>query len=346
MIKIVFCGGGSAGHVIPNIAVIEQLSKDFTAYYLGTNAIEKNVCRKNDITFYEFNGVKLVRGKVFCNLAIPLKLFKSVMQCKKILKKLNPALLFCKGGYVSLPPALAASSLNIPIIIHESDITMGLANKIISKKAALILSSFPQTVEKIKNGICVGSPIRKDIFNKDITTARKSLKLDYRPTILVFGGGSGSKIINDNLRKVILQLCKKYNVLHICGKGNKINSKIYGYRQFEFFDDMGTLYACSDYAVARCGSNSAFELISLKIPTLFIPLDNGTSRGDQVQNAKFFQSKNLCKILLEKDLTPQQLLLSIEDLIHDENIKTALRNDDTQCGTDNVIKEIRTLIKN
>lgn len=346
MIKIAFCGGGSAGHVIPNIAIIEELPKDFAAYYLGTNAIEKSICQKQDVPFYEFSGVKLVRGKVLCNLAIPFKLLKSVAQCKKILKEVNPSLLFCKGGYASLPPALAANSLKIPIILHESDITMGLANRIIAKKAELVLSSFPQTVEKIQNGVCVGSPIRKNIFNKDSALARKKLGLDYRPTILVFGGGSGSKIINDCLRKVILKLCKKYNVLHVCGKGNKINSKIYGYYQFEFFDNMGELYACSDYAVARCGSNSAFELISQKIPTLFIPLDNGASRGDQVQNAKYFQSKGLCKILLEKELTPQMLFTSIEHLICDEDIKTALCNNNTQYGTDNAIKEICNFIKN
>lgn len=346
MKKIVFCGGGSAGHVIPNIAVIEALPPQFKPYYIGTCGIEKQLCSQNHIPFYDFCGVKLVRGKIFCNLTIPFKLAKSVNQCKKILKELSPAVLFCKGGYASLPPALAAAKLNIPIITHESDISMGLANKIIARKANLILTSFPQTAQKYENAVCTGSPMRNNLFGQNAIEARKRLGLDLRPTILVFGGGSGSVTINNTLRKIILSICKKYNVVHICGKGNIIKSKIYGYIQLEFSNDMGSLYACADYAVARCGSNSAFELIAHKIPTLFIPLDNGATRGDQIENAQYFYKKGLCRILCEKDLTPNRLEEELYSLIEDEKIKTALREDDTQCGTKNVICSIQSVIKN
>lgn len=345
MKKIVFCGGGSAGHVIPNIAVIEALPPQFSPYYLGTGGIEKSICLKNNIPFYEFSGVKLVRGKLFCNLSIPFKLAKSVNQCKKILQELSPAAVFCKGGYVSLSPALAAVKLKIPVIIHESDISMGLANKIIARKANLILTSFPQTAQKFSNGICTGSPMRKNTFGQNAVEAKERLGLDLRPTILVFGGGSGSISINNALRKIIIPLCKKYNVVHLCGKGNMINSNIYGYKQVEFADNMGTIYACADYAVARCGSNSAFELIANKIPTLFIPLDNGATRGDQIENAKYFYDRELCRVLSERNLTPSTLFSEINALISDEKIKTALLNDNTQCGTDNVINAILSVIK-
>lgn len=345
MKKIAFCGGGSAGHVIPNVAVIESLPPQFNFCYIGTDGIEKTICSKNDIPFYEFCGVKLARGKFFCNLLIPIKLLNSVSKCKKLLKEISPSALFCKGGYASLPPALAASKLNIPVITHESDISMGLANKIIARRAQLILTSFPQTAKKYSNAICTGSPMRKNLFGKSAAKEKERLGLDLRPTILVFGGGSGSVAINDALRKNILSLCKKYNVVHICGKGNSIKSKIYGYIQLEFCDDMGSLYACADYAVARCGSNSAFELIVQKIPTLFIPLDNGATRGDQIENANYFYKKGLCRVLSEKNLTPKSLQNEINELIADEELKTALRNDDTQCGTDNVINAIKSVIK-
>ncbi|MGN1104332.1 MAG: UDP-N-acetylglucosamine--N-acetylmuramyl-(pentapeptide) pyrophosphoryl-undecaprenol N-acetylglucosamine transferase [Candidatus Coproplasma sp.] len=346
MKKIVFCGGGSAGHVIPNIAIIEAVPPQFYPCYIGTGGIEKDICNKNQIPFYEFDGVKLIRGKFFCNLTIPFKLLKSVSHCKKILKKVNPALLFCKGGYASLPPALAAAKLKIPIIIHESDITMGLANKIIAGKAKLILTSFPQTANNVKNGLCTGSPMRKCLFGQNAAEAKKQLDLDLRPTILVFGGSSGSSAINSALRKILIPLCKKYNVVHLCGKGKLIESNIYGYRQIEYADNMGELYACADYAVARCGSNSAFELIAHKIPTLFIPLDNGATRGDQVENAKYFLNKGLCRVLRERELTPSTLETEIKELISDQKIKTALREDDTQCGTDNVIRAILSVVKN
>ena len=344
MKKIMFCGGGSAGHVMPNIAVYEILKDKYDMYYIGTDAIEKSICRTHGIPFYEFGGVKLVRGKILCNLSIPFKLIKSIKSCKRILEKAKPDLLFCKGGYASLPPAVAAAKLGIPVLTHESDITAGLANKIIARKSDKILTSFPSTAQEFKNGVYVGSPMRESLFNRDKSAARAQFGLDKRPTILVFGGGSGSKIINDNLRKNLFRLCKNYNVLHICGKGNKIQSKITGYTQIEFCNDMGAVYACADFAVARCGSNSAFELIAMKIPTLFIPLDNGSSRGDQIKNAKFFKDKQLCHVLEERNLNEPTLYEAIENLIADKQIKTALETCGIECGNKKIICEIEKFI--
>lgn len=339
-----FCGGGSAGHVIPNIAIIERLSDKYDITYIGTCGIENNLCHNFGVKIYKFDGVKLVRGKIFCNLSIPFKLVRSIKQCSLILKNVKPDLLFCKGGYASLPPALAAAKLGIPVLTHESDLTAGIANKIIAAKSEKVLTSFPSTAEHFKNGVCVGSPMREILFNRDKLAARKKFGLDNRPTVLVFGGGSGSKIINDSLRSAIFQLCRQFNVLHVCGKGNAMESNVYGYRQIEFSDDMGEVYACADYAVARCGSNSAHELIALKIPTLFIPLDNGASRGDQVKNARYFESAGLCRVLSEKELSPQTLLDGIVDLAADEKLKTALQNSNLKCGNDNIIKEIELIL--
>ena len=345
MKKILFCGGGSAGHVIPNIALIEQL-KDYDISYIGTGGIEEGICKINGIDFYKFNAAKLVRGKIFCNLTIPFKLIKSIKQAGKILDEIKPDLLFCKGGYVCIPPAIAAKKRKIPILTHESDIEAGLANKLIAPKCKKILTAFPETALQFKNGKFVGTPMRKNLFNRDRNAAKRALGLDSRPTIIVFGGGSGSKIINDNIRKIAFELCKKVNILHLCGKGNKLDSNISGYKQIEFAEDMGEVYACADYAVARCGSNSAFELIALKIPTLFIPLENKSSRGDQVKNAEYFYNAGLCRILKERDLSPKTLKNAINKLIYDNKIKTALDISNFKCANEAIKMEVeRTLLQ-
>jgi len=340
MKKLCFCGGGSAGHVIPNLCIAEELKGKYDICYLGTGGIEKQLCRERGIDFYEFDGVKLVREKPLCNIALPVKLFKSITKCRRILEKLQPDLLFCKGGYASLPPAFAAAKLGIPVLTHESDLTPGLANKLIAHKAERVLTSFKETEKRFKNGAYTGAPMRASLWGRDKAEAKRRFGFDMRPTVLVFGGGSGSRIINQNLREIIMKLCRKFNVLHICGEGNKINCSVYGYVQQEFCSDMGLAYACCDYAVARCGSNSAFELIALKIPTLFIPLENGASRGDQVANAEYFLSQGLCRVLREGKLTPQSLYDGIEELIGDDKIKAALHKNDSACGNKNIIEQI------
>ena len=239
MKKIMFCGGGSAGHVIPNIALCEQLKNEFDLCYIGTDGIERDLCRDSGVPFYTFDGVKLVRGKVLCNLSIPVKLHKSVKECMEILNQTKPDLLFCKGGYVSYPPAVAAAKMGIPVLTHESDVSLGLANKLIAGKCRRVLTAFPNTAVKIKNGIYTGTPIRRELFGRDRIMAKRAFGCDLRPTVLVFGGGSGSKAINDCLRGCITELCRKYNILHVCGKGNVVYSSLYGYKQLEFSDDMG-----------------------------------------------------------------------------------------------------------
>ena len=160
----------------------------------------------------------------------------------------------------------------------------------------------------------------------------------------MFGGGSGSKIINENIRKISFELCKKVNILHLCGKGNKVESNIKGYKQIEFAEDMGQIYACADYAVARCGSNSAFELIALKIPTLFIPLENKSSRGDQVKNAEYFKQNGLCDVLSERELNPQSLYGAVKGVLKNGKIKTALDASNVKCGNQAIKTEVlRTL---
>ena len=165
MKKIMFCGGGSAGHVIPNIALIEQLKNSYSTYYMGTGAIEEKICQSNGVEFFKFDAVKLVRGKIFCNLLIPFKLLRSIKQAGEIIDKVKPDLLFCKGGYVCYPSAVAAYKRHIPVITHESDISAGLTNRLIAKKCKRVLTSFPNTAKHFKNGVYTGPPMRSLLFN-------------------------------------------------------------------------------------------------------------------------------------------------------------------------------------
>lgn len=228
MKKIVFCGGGSAGHVIPNVAIIEQLKGITECVYLGTSGIEKKICADNNIKFYEAEAVKLVRGKILCNLALPFKLIKSIKQAKKILEDIKPDLVFCKGGYVCVPPAIAASKLGIPVITHESDISAGLANKFIAKRCEKVLTSFPQTAKSFDRGIYTGTPMRNSLFDRNRAKAREKFNLDMRPTVLVTGGGNGSEKINNAVRNIAPKLCKDYNIIHLCGKGKAVPLSVYG----------------------------------------------------------------------------------------------------------------------
>ncbi len=339
-----FCGGGSAGHVIPNIAVMEEL-QDVEKVYLGTDGIEKGICGRNGVKFYECSAVKVVRGKLLCNLLLPLKLFGSIKKAGKILDEVKPDLLFCKGGYVCVPPAIAAKKRGIPVITHESDASAGLANRFIASKCVKVLTTFPSTAKTFKNGICTGSPMRTNLFNGNRTEARNKFGLDMRPTILMLGGGSGSVKINAHVRNIAPEVCSDYNILHICGKGNTADVNIYGYRQIEFCDDMGLIYACADAAVSRCGSNTANELIALRIPTLFIPLENKRSRGDQIMNAEYFENLGLCHILRESQLTDSALTEAIYSLINDRKLKSALSKSNVKCGNEKIIKEIKSTLQ-
>lgn len=345
MNTILFCGGGSAGHVIPNIALIEDLKGGYNCVYMGTDGIEKQICVQNGVEFHECNTPKLVRGKILKNLALPFKLFSAKRRAMEILKEIQPDLIFSKGGYASVPAVLCAKKLNIPVITHESDLNPGVATKFIAKRCKKVLTSFPAAAKKFGNGIYTGSPMRKNLFGRNKAVARERLGLDLRPTVLVLGGGSGSRIINENVRKIASKLCKDYNVLHVCGRGNAVSGNIYGYKQVEFAEDMGEIYACADIAVSRCGSNSAFELLALKIPTVFIPLQNSASRGDQVENAEYFKNAGLCEIIYERDLTPETLYDGICGLFKNGKIKAALSLSEIKRGNEKIRTEVEHTIR-
>ena len=340
MKTIILTGGGTAGHCTPHFALIEGLKKHFDKiYYIGSEqGIEKRLVTEKGIPYFEIPTVKLKRSLSVCNLKIPFLLAKSVRSAKKILKELNPSVVFSKGGFVGLPVTIASKKLNIPVIIHESDLTLGLANKIATRFSNATLTTFEYTAKSIKNGLCVGSPIREELFlgNRAKSLKKYGLSSD-KPTLLITGGSMGAKYINDLTVNTVQQLVKKYNVLHLVGKGNLTNTFINGYFQTEF-TDMKDAYAVADICVSRAGSNTLFELLALKIPTLLIPLPKLESRGDQIQNAEHFYKKGLVNYIPQEKLSAKTYVHEIDKLYKERGLLLSkLKNSSITSGNDKII---------
>ncbi len=347
MKKILFTGGGSAGHVIPNLALIEELRAkgEIEVCYMGTAGIEKEIMAKH-APYYTISCPKLVRGsgwKAFKNnLKIPLAFRRAVKEAEKGLKVFQPDLVFSKGGYVALPVVFAAKKLKIPCVAHESDYSAGLANKLSAGKCRFVFTSFPETAKKIRRGKYGGAPIRRSLLTAKKRTARRELDIPASAKVLlVFGGGSGSKSINEALRKHLKTLTEKYYVLHVCGKGNAVKSSLKNYRQMEFVADMGTLYASADLVISRAGAGTVFELIALKKPSVLIPLE-GATRGDQKQNAAYFERRGLCHVLPQGELAclPQ----AIERAFLDEEMKKRLKESGFTQGNQRILGELYALL--
>ncbi len=340
MKTIVLTGGGTAGHCTPHFALLEGLEKHFDKiYYIGSESgIEKNLVAEKGIPYYEIPTVKLKRSLSFSNLKIPFVLANSVSSAKKILKELKPSVVFSKGGFVGLPVTIASKKLNIPVIIHESDLTLGLANKIATRFSSATLTTFEGTAKSIKNGRCVGSPIRKELFLGNPEKALKKYGFSKeKPTLLITGGSTGAKYINDLTVKIAPELVKKFNVLHIVGKGNLTNLCIKGYYQTEF-TDMKEAYAVTDICVSRAGSNTLFELLALKIPTLLIPLPKAQSRGDQIENAKHFYKKGLVNYIPQEKLSAKVFTQEIDKLYKERGLLLSkLKNSNITAGNDKII---------
>ena len=314
MKKIVFTGGGTAGHIMPNLAIIEEIKNKAKVYYIGSNGMEKELVKNYDIPFYEIPSTKLKRSLSFSNLLIPFKLIKAIKKAKQILKEISPDVIFSKGGYVALPVVFAAKKLKIKVILHESDMTLGLANKLCKNKCETICTSFEKTAENLKNGLFTGSPLRSQIFKGNKENAKKLFKnYKNKPTILVVGGSLGSKIINENVRKSLDKL-KDYNIIHLCGKNNLSNIKKDNYVELEFANNIEDLYALSNIVISRAGSNVINEILALNKPNILIPLSKKASRGDQILNANYFKEKGYSKVILEEYLSPNSLVNSINQL--------------------------------
>lgn len=319
MKKIILTGGGTLGHVTPNIALLPILKEnEFEVIYIGSkNGIEEDVIKKHNIKYYGISSGKLRRYFSLKNFTDPFRVLKGFSEAKKILKKEKPKLVFSKGGFVSVPVVLAAKSLKIPVIIHESDITMGLANKISSIGASYFCCNFPETLKSLPKdkAILSGTPIRKFLLNGSANEGHSFLGFDYnKPIIMVIGGSQGSKIINDTIRASLDKLLEKFYIVHLCGKNNLDSSlsNTFGYRQFEFITkELADIFASSELVISRAGANTICEILSLKKPNILIPLSLSHSRGDQILNALSFEKQGFSYVLKEEDLNKQNLLDAI-----------------------------------
>lgn len=344
---IVLTGGGTAGHVTGNLALYPTLKKHFlNICYIGSNnSIEEKLIKtKTCATFYGISAVKLVRGKILVNLALPFKLLRAVKQAKKILKKLRPNVVFSKGGFVSVPVILAAKSLKIPIVCHESDLSMGLANKIGSRYATTVCTTFEKTAEPFKNkGVFTGSPLQKEFENLPTQAAAKHklhLPADKK-VLLVTGGSLGAAAINSAVRESLDALTKSFYVVHVTGKGNANAIKSACYRQIEFATNMPELIAAADVVISRAGSNTIFELAFANKPMLLIPLPKGASRGDQIENAEYFKQCGYAHVLSQQALTRASLISAVNETLKDaSNLKNALKKSGLKNGTALIAKAI------
>ena len=349
MKKILFTGGGSAGHVIPNLALIEEIlsSGDADVCYMGTGGIEKQLISEWHIPYFQIECPKLVREKSFSafkrNLCIPTEFFRAREKAIEGLRIFQPDLVFSKGGYVALPVISAAKKLKIPCLAHESDFSAGLANRLSARKCKYVFTSFPETAKKLPHGKYSGSPLRHSVLYASRAEARKKFNIPFdAKVILVFGGGSGSKALNTSLRESIKELTENYTVLHVCGKGNLVQSTVKNYRQFEFITDMGMAYACADLIVSRAGSGTVFEILALKKSSLLVPLA-GQTRGDQAENAAYFQKQGLCHVLPQTQL--HKLPQAIERAMQDDTMKTKLLESNFGQGNDVILREIRAILR-
>ena len=346
MKTIVLTGGGTAGHIMPHLALLPELKKHFNKIeYIGSfEGMEKDIIKKEGIPYHCITTTKLVRSFTFKNFCIPFQLFKGIKEAKAHLKTIKPNIVFTKGGFVSVPVVIAAKKLHIPIVSHESDITLGLANKIIARYANIMCFSFERTVSELnKKAVFTGSPICAQIMsgNKQKIITEYGLNQE-KPTLLFVGGSLGAKAINDVVFSSIKELLKSYNVIHITGKNNKNNKlSLKNYVQIEFTSHIEDLFACADCVISRAGSNVIFELLALQKPMLLIPLSKKQSRGDQILNANYFRKKGYAKVLEEENLTKKSLLQKInQTLVEKKQLVSNMDVNNVTSGNENILKQI------
>ena len=352
--KIVLTGGGSAGHVTPNIALIPALERrGFEIFYIGSyTGIERGLISLCGTPYYGISSGKFRRYFDLKNITDLFRIVKGLADAYKILKHIRPDIIFSKGGFVVVPVAFAAFLLKIPLIIHESDITPGLATRLIMPIANIICTSFPETLKYAPEGkgVLTGSPIRAAILEGSRREGRKLCGFDHlpsKPVILVTGGSLGSQNINHHIYELLPRLLNRFHIVHLCGKGNIKEDSRPGYAPFEYAqDEMPHLLAVADIVISRAGANTIFELLALRKPNLLIPLGRHASRGDQILNAASFEKQGFSIVLREEDIDTDSLYEAIMTLYakRDEFARQMARQSPTE-GVKRVMAEIERWTK-
>lgn len=351
MKKIVLTGGGTAGHVTPNLALIPALKQQgYDIIYIGSEkGMEKGLIEKANVTYYGIPTGKLRRYFSAKNITDIFRVVSGIKQATVLIKKIKPDIVFSKGGFVAVPVVLGAKFNKVPVIIHESDMTPGLANRIAMPFAKKVCTTFPETLEYITKGkgINTGTPIRKELFEGK---KEEGLKIcgftEQKPIIMMMGGSLGSVKINVQLRGALSTLLNDFQLVHICGKGNfdkKLENKK-GYKQFEYLsEELPHIFAMSDVIISRAGSNSISEFLALKKPNLLIPLSAKASRGDQILNAQSFEKQGFSMVLQEEDMTYISLEKAVRSLY--ENRQKYIKNMENSHLSDGV-NEVLKVIQN
>ena len=323
MKKIVMTGGGTAGHVTPNIALMPALKEaGYDIHYIGSyTGIEKGLIEAQNIPYTGIDSGKLRRYFDPKNFSDPFRVIKGYAQALGLMRKLKPDIVFSKGGFVSVPVVLAAKTCGVPAIIHESDITPGLANRIAIKGAKKVCCNFPETLKYLpsEKAVLTGSPIRRELLSG---TPEKAYKLcgfpsEKKPVLLIIGGSLGSRAINEAVRKVLSSLLEDFHIIHLCGKGNLDETLMGtpGYAQFEYVSaELTDMLALADLAISRAGANSICELLALHKPNILIPLSAAASRGDQILNAKSFEKQGFSYVIQEEEVTDEVLLKAVQEV--------------------------------
>lgn len=350
MKKIILTGGGTAGHVTPNLALLPSLRKEeFEIHYIGSyNGIERRLIEDAGIPYDGISSGKLRRYFDIKNFSDPLRVLKGYGQAKRLMKQYRPDIVFSKGGFVSVPVVLAAKHYKIPVIIHESDMTPGLANKICIPAAKKVCCNFPETLNYLPKDKAVlsGSPIREELLTGDRLSGLQYAGLSAnRPVILVIGGSLGSVTVNHAVRSILPTLLSQFQVIHICGKGNLDESLIgtSGYVQYEYVDKpLRHLFAAADLIISRAGANSICEILALRKPNILIPLSAAASRGDQILNANSFAKQGFSTVLEEEVLTSDTLYQAVSDTYKK---RTAFIEAMEKSTLNNAVETIMNLIR-
>lgn len=355
MPKIVFTGGGSAGHVTPNLALISALRRqDWSIAYIGSaDGIERSIISETDVPFYAISSGKLRRYFDLKNFKDPFKVVKGMFDAYRVLGRLKPDVVFSKGGFVSVPVVAAAKLRRIPVIIHESDMSPGLANKLSLPMAKCVCVNFPETVQHLSASKVhvTGLPIREELMQGKAERGRTLTDfVRSKPILLIMGGSLGAKVINEVVRAELNHLLDSFQIIHLCGKGNLDLSlqSTRGYCQFEYVNkELPDLLALADVVVSRAGATSIFEFVQLQKPMILIPLTRQASRGDQILNAQSFEKAGLAHVLAEESLTPSTLAQTVNQVYASrEMYQAACRNYEGQHATETIVTLIHQVAKN
>ena len=349
MKKIVMTGGGTGGHVTPNLALIPRLQADgWEIHYIGgaNSAEQELISRVPGVTFYTVSVGKLRRYFDPKNFSDPFRVIKGIAQATGIIRRIRPNVVFSKGGFVSVPVVYGAKFNGVPVVTHESDLTPGLANKLCLPIAAAQCCTFPEAVQYAKGkGVYTGTPIRPEVLRGDREAGRRRFGFEGNlPVLMVVGGSSGAQAVNACVRAALPKLTETFQVLHLCGKGNldPALEDMPRYAQREYLnEEMADAYACADVLISRAGSNSLCEILALRKPALLIPYPSSASRGDQILNARSFAERGLSRVLDQAEMTEETLARAVVELYRDRGeLNDAMAKEGSVNGVDAVLEQI------